>query len=42
VRFALAVIAAIVLAVIGLFVYGLTLQPETRTIEQDAIGSANV
>lgn len=40
-RFALAVIAVIVLAVIGLYVYGLTLQPDTRTIEQDAIGSAN-
>jgi len=42
VRFALAVVAVIVLAVIGLFVYGLTLQPDTRTIEQDAIGSTNV
>ncbi len=40
-RFALAVAAVIVLAVIGLYVYGLTLQPDTRTIEEDAIGSAN-
>lgn len=37
----LAVIAVIVIAVIGLYVFGLTLQPDTRTIEQDAIGSAN-
>ncbi|MEK7264617.1 MAG: hypothetical protein AAB227_00835 [Pseudomonadota bacterium] len=40
-RMFLAVIAVIVIAVIGLYVFGLTLQPDTRTIEQDAIGSAN-
>lgn len=40
-RFALAVIVVVVVAIIGLYVYGLSLQPETRTIEQDAIGSAN-
>lgn len=40
-RFALAVVAVVVLAVIGLYVYGLTLQPDTRTIEVDAIGSAD-
>lgn len=40
-RFVLAIIAVILLAGIGLFVYGLTLQPDTRTIEQDAIGSTN-
>lgn len=40
-RFFLAVIAVVVLAIIGLYVFGLTLQPDVRTIEQDAIGSAN-
>ena len=40
-RFFLAVIAVILLAIVGLYVYGLTLQPDIRTIEQDAIGSAN-
>ncbi len=40
-RFALTVVAVIVLAVIGLYIYGLTLKPQTRTIEQDAIGSSN-
>lgn len=41
-RFALAVIVVVVVTIIGLYVYGLTLQPEMRTIEQDAVGSANV
>jgi hypothetical protein len=41
VRFALAVIVVVVVAIIGLYVYGLTLQPEMRTIEQDAVGSAD-
>ena len=40
-RFVLAVIAVALLAVIGLYVYGLTLKPELRTIEQDAVGAAN-
>ncbi len=40
-RLILAVIAIVVVAVIGLYVYGLTLQPDTNTIEQDAIGLAN-
>lgn len=40
-RLFLAVIAIIALAVVGLYVFGLTLQPDTRTIEQDAIGSAD-
>ncbi len=41
-RFTIAVIAVIVLAVVGLYIYGLTLKPQTRTIEQDAVGSTNV
>lgn len=28
-------------ALAGLYVYGLTLSPETRTIEQDAVGSVD-
>jgi hypothetical protein len=38
VRIAIAVIALIILALAGLFIYGLTLTPQTRQIEQDAIG----
>ena len=38
VRIAIAVIVIVVLALAGLFVYGLTLTPDTRQIEQDAIG----
>lgn len=41
VRFALAVILVALLAIAGLFVYGLTLQPEIRTIEQDAVGAGD-
>jgi hypothetical protein len=41
-RFVLAVVVVAILALAGLYVYGLTLKPDTRTIEQDAIGSANV
>jgi len=41
VRFALAVILVALLAIAGLFVYGLTLQPEIRTIEQDAVGASD-
>lgn len=37
-RIAIAVIVIIVLALAGLFVYGLTLAPDTQQIEQDAIG----
>ncbi len=40
-RFALAVIAVVLVAVVGLFIYGLTLQPDTRTIEQNAVGAAD-
>ncbi len=40
-RFVIAVILVALLAVAGLFVYGLTLEPDTRTIEQDAVGAAN-
>lgn len=41
-RFVLAVIAVALLAIVGLYVYGLTLKPDTRTIETDAVGAANV
>lgn len=41
VRFVIAVVVIALLALAGLYVYGLTLKPETRTIEQDAIGSTN-
>lgn len=37
-RFAVAIVAIVILAVAGLFIFGLTLKPETRTIEQDAVG----
>ncbi|MFZ5619214.1 MAG: hypothetical protein ACOZAA_18015 [Pseudomonadota bacterium] len=40
-RFVIAVVVIALLALAGLYVYGLTLKPETRTIEQDAIGSTN-
>lgn len=40
-RFALILVAVLALAVAALFVYGLTLHPEARTIEQDAVGAAN-
>jgi len=42
VRFALAVIVVVFLALAALYVYGLTLKPDTRVIEQDAIGSTDV
>jgi hypothetical protein len=38
VRFAVAIVAVILLALAGLFVFGLSLKPDTRTIEQDAVG----
>jgi hypothetical protein len=37
-RFAAAIVVIALLALVGLFVFGLTLKPETRTIEQDAVG----
>ncbi|MFN0023567.1 MAG: hypothetical protein ACKVS5_06665 [Parvularculaceae bacterium] len=37
-RFAVAIIAVVLVALAGLFVFGLTLKPETRMIEQDAVG----
>ncbi len=41
-RFAVIIIVVALLAVVGLYVYGLTLSPETRMIEQDAVaGSAD-
>lgn len=40
-RFALILVAVLVVAVAALFLYGLTLHPDVRTIEQDAVGAAN-
>ncbi len=37
-RFAVAIVAVILLALAGLFIFGLTLKPDTRMIEQDAVG----
>lgn len=36
-RFAVIIVVVALLAAAGLFIYGLTLSPETRTIEQDAV-----
>ncbi|MDZ7628677.1 MAG: hypothetical protein U5J99_09795 [Parvularculaceae bacterium] len=41
-RFAAAILVIALLALAGLFVFGLTLKPETRTIEQDAVGLPGV
>ena len=40
-RFVLAVIVFALLAIAGLYVYGLTLKPDTRTIEIDAVGAVD-
>lgn len=40
-RFVVIIIVVALLALAGLYVYGLTLSPEVRTIEQDAVGSAD-
>ncbi len=41
-RFILIVAALIVAALVGLFIYGQMLEPETRLIEQEAVrGSAS-
>ena len=37
-RFAVAIVVVVILVFAGLFIYGLTLKPETRVIEQDAVG----
>ncbi len=41
VRLVLVALVVVLLAVGGLVVYGMTLKPDVRTIEQDAIGSAH-
>jgi len=41
-RFAVAFVVIALLALVGLYVFGLTLEPDTRTIEQDATGITNV
>lgn len=30
-----------ILAVVGLYIVGMTVRPETRTLEQDAVGAAD-
>ncbi|MGE0409957.1 MAG: hypothetical protein AB7P23_11945 [Amphiplicatus sp.] len=40
-RFFLIIVLLALLALAGLFVYGALLQPETRVIEQEAIGAGN-
>jgi len=42
VRFVLVVLIVVILAIVGLYVYGLTLRPDTRIIEQDAVGAGDV
>ncbi len=37
-RFVVAILVIVLVAFAGLFVFGLTLNPDTRTIEQDATG----
>jgi len=39
VRFVLVLLAVAVVAIIGLYLYGKMLQPETRQIEQEAISA---
>jgi len=42
VRFVIATIVVAFLALVGLYAYSLTIEPETRVIEQDAaVGSAD-
>jgi hypothetical protein len=40
-RFILVILGIALLALIGLFVYGQMLEPETRQIEQEALSSGN-
>ncbi|MEZ5922455.1 MAG: hypothetical protein R3C60_14050 [Parvularculaceae bacterium] len=40
-RFVIIVLIIAVLAIIGLFGYGLTLRPDTHTIEQDAVPASH-
>jgi hypothetical protein len=41
VRLAAIIAVVLLLAVAGLFIYGLTIKPDTHVIEQDAVGVAN-
>ncbi|MEQ1931098.1 MAG: hypothetical protein ABL957_11315 [Parvularculaceae bacterium] len=41
-RFILAILGIALLALIGLFVYGQMLEPDTRRIEQEAVSSGDV
>lgn len=40
-RLAVIIAVVLVLAVAGLFIFSLTIKPETRVIEQDAVGASN-
>jgi len=41
VRFVIVVLIVVILSIVGLYVYGLTLKPDTRVIEQDAVGAGD-
>lgn len=41
-RSIIAIVIIAIVAVVGLYVYGLTLRPDVQTIEQDAVRSADV
>lgn len=41
-RFVLIILALAVVAVVGLFVYGQLLEPDTRVIEQEALRASEV
>ncbi len=40
-RFVIAIVVIALLAIVGLYAYSLTIQPETRVIEQDAVSAAD-
>lgn len=41
-RFALIILAVVVVAIVGLFFYGHLLEPDTHVIEQEALGANGV
>lgn len=41
-RFALIILAAVVVAMVGLFLYGHLLEPDTHVIEQEALSANGV
>lgn len=38
-RFALIVLAAVIVVIVGLFLYGQMLEPDTQVIEQEALSA---